>query len=83
MEANEIREIQRKIKFCMAHKIAVPLTKLGLAGKYYPDALQLRYDSVKGFYYTVEMVDESLTRSMVTCGLEDADWPDEGGGYRL
>ena len=82
MTRSEIEEKLRRIKFCMRRGIPVELN----AAKYHIEALRLRYresETESGFYYTVELSDVNRINSSITVGLNDIEWPTEGGGFRL
>ena len=78
----EIEEKLRRIKFCMRRGIPVELS----GAKYHIEALRLRYresETESGFYYTVELSDANRLNSSITVGLNDVEWPSEGGGFKL
>ncbi len=72
-------ETQRKIKFCIRHRIIVEFN----GKKYFPSGMSLRFKEPDGFFYTVELTDPNRLNSTVTVGIDDVDWPEEGGGFRL
>ena len=72
-------EMQRKIKFCIRHRIKVEFG----GKKYFPSGMSLRYKEPDGFFYTVELTDPNRLNSTITVGINDVDWPEEGGGFRL
>lgn len=82
MNRAEIEKILRRIKFCMRRGILIELN----GAKYHIEALRLRYrenETESGFYYTVELSDANRINSSITVGLNDIEWPTEGGGFRL
>ena len=82
MNRTEIEEKLRRIKFCMKRKIPVEFH----GANYRVEALQLRYREAGaeiGFLYSVELSDVNRINSSITVGLNDIDWPTEGGGFKL
>lgn len=82
MNRTEIEEKLRLIKFCMKRRIPVEFG----GAQYITEALQLRYRAIgaeSGFYYSVELSDINRINSSITVGLNDVDWPTEGGGFKL
>lgn len=79
MTREELTEIQRRVKFCIKRRIPVPYR----TGQYYVDGMVLRYSERDGFYYTVILSDANRTNTSLTVGIEDVDFPNEGGGYKL
>lgn len=79
MTRDEIVEIQRRAKFCMRRRIAVNWN----GAEYIPSALVLRFKETEGFYYSVELTDKNRLNSTVTVGLDDVEFPTEGGGFTL
>ena len=82
MNRSEIEEKLRRIKFCMKRRIPVEFD----GAQYITEALQLRYRAIgveSGFYYSVELSDINRINSSITVGLNDVDWPTEGGGFKL
>ena len=82
MNRTEIEEKLRLIKFCMKRRIPVEFD----GAQYITEALQLRYRAIgaeSGFYYSVELSDINRINSSITVGLNDVDWPTEGGGFKL
>lgn len=82
MNRTEIEEKLRLIKFCMKRRIPVEFD----GAQYITEALQLRYRAIGaecGFYYSVELSDINRINSSITVGLNDVDWPTEGGGFKL
>lgn len=82
MNRNEIEEQLRRIKFCMRHRVTVEWN----GAEYHIEALRLRYresETESGFYYTVELSDVNRINTSVTVGLNDVEWPSEGGGFKI
>lgn len=79
MTRDEIVEIQRRAKFCMRRRIPVEWN----GAEYIPSALILRFKETEGFYYSVELTDKNRLNSTVTVGLDDVEFPTEGGGFTL
>ena len=79
MSAEEIRELQRRIKFCMKRRVPVSFG----SGRFYVTVMNLRYSERDGFFYTVELTDVNRLNSTITVGLDDIEWPTEGGGYKI
>ena len=82
MNRSEIEEKLRRIKFCMKRKIPVEFH----GGNYRVEALQLRYresGAEIGFLYSVVLSDINRINSSITVGLNDIEWPTEGGGFKL
>lgn len=74
-----MKELQNRVKFCMRR--SVPVRHRG--AEYTVSAMLLRYSDKDGFFYTVELTDPKRLNSTITAGIEDVDFPSEGGGFRL
>ena len=82
MNRSELYEKLRRTKFCMKRRIPVELN----AAKYIPEALQLRYrasGAESGFYYSVILSDVNRVNSSISVGINEIEWPTEGGGFKL
>jgi hypothetical protein len=79
MTVDELKEIQRRVKFCMRRGVSVQFRE----AEYLVTAMLLRYNEKDGFFYTVELTDAKRLNSTVTAGLSDIVFPAEGGGFRL
>lgn len=79
MTVDELRAVQKRVKFCMRRSLTVQYR----GSDYIISAMLLRYNEKDGFCYTVELSDPKRLNSTVTAGLEDIDFPSEGGGFRL
>lgn len=80
MNKEELIEKQRRVKFCMRRRVPV---QYGEKGKYYVEAMLLRYSNQFGFTYSVELSDVKRINSTITVGIDDLDFPKEGGGFSL
>lgn len=84
MTKEEITDALSRVKFCMKHRLTIEIHNRHAAGLYVPAALVLRFsENLGGFIYTVEMQDPKRKNSTITIGLDEADWPTEGGGFIL
>lgn len=79
MTRDEIIELQTRVKFCMKRRVPVEWN----GSEYIPSGMFLRYRESDGFYYTVELTDKNRLNSTVTVGLDEVEWPSEGGGFKI
>ena len=79
MTQDEIRETLRRVKFCMRRQIEISCG----TGKYYVTAIVLRHSQSEDFIYSVELTDANRINTTITIGLEGAEFPTEGGKWRL
>lgn len=79
MEKAELEEALRRAKFCMKRRIVVPYN----GAEYIPHGLYLQYSEKDGFFYSIELIQNSRRNCLIIVPLDDVDLPAEGGGYKL
>lgn len=75
MDVEELKETQKKIKFCMTRRLPVSVPAQNLNG-FIPVELRLRYiDREDAFRYSVVLNDPHMINSVVVVGIDDVKLP--------
>lgn len=79
IKKTELEEALRRAKFCMKRRVMIQYN----GAEYLPHGLYLQYSEQDGFFYSIELIQNSRRNCLIIVPLNDVDLPAEGGGYKL